>query len=215
MRSFDPRRVGALECLAWVAYYRREWASLLVASVGLVRAGCRMSWPRTLRGAWLVLRANQLWAPPVDNDPQGARRCMERFYRLVGEDSGERVDCAEAARLEVDWWRAHRLVQHGPVQHRPVQPRPNPDGQDARDGHRELLDALVRLYAFVYGAEPAEVTPAAALRVDAMDVSDRWVADGCDPESPLVDEERVLLVRSYASLLSAVHRFSLPVGPVP
>jgi hypothetical protein len=28
-----------------------------------------MSWPRTLRGAWLVLRANQKWAPVPDNDP--------------------------------------------------------------------------------------------------------------------------------------------------
>jgi hypothetical protein len=34
MRSFDPRRVGALECWAWVTYYRRQWFALLVASVG-------------------------------------------------------------------------------------------------------------------------------------------------------------------------------------
>ncbi len=193
MRSFDPHRVGALECRAWVTYYRREWVGLLVASVGLVHAGFRMSWSRTLRGAWLVLRANQLWAPPVDNDPDGARRCMERFYRLVAEDSGETVDTAEAARLEVDWWRAHRLVQHG--------------GEDgAADRHQELVDALVRLYAYTYRAAPGEVEPAAALRAEAMDVSDRWVAEGCDPDSPLVGEERALLVRSYAALLSAVHR---------
>jgi len=34
-RSFDPRRVGALECDAWVAYYRREWLKLrgLLAAV--------------------------------------------------------------------------------------------------------------------------------------------------------------------------------------
>jgi hypothetical protein len=192
MRSFDPRRVGAFECRAWVTYYRREWAGLLVASVGLVAAGFRMSWWRTLRGAWLVLRANQLWAP-VDNDPDGARRCMERFYRLVAEDSGETLDTVEAARLEVDWWRAHRLVQHG-----------EDAGAEAR--HRELVDALVRLYAFVYGAEAAEVEQAAALRAEAMDVSDRWVAEGCPADSALVVEERALLVRSYASLLSAVHR---------
>ncbi len=39
-----------------------------------------------------------------------------------------------------------------------------------------------------------------------MDVSDRWVADGCHPESELLDEERAVLVRSYAALLAAVHR---------
>jgi hypothetical protein len=196
MRSFDPRRVGGFECRAWVTYYRREWPAMLAASVGLVHAGFRMSWGRTLRGAWLVLRANQLWAPPVDNDPDGARRCMERFYRLVAEDSGETLDTVEAARLEVDWWRAHRVAQHGPAVN------------GAADGHTELVEALVRLYAFVYRTDPAEVATAAALRAEAMDVSDRWVAEGCDLASPLVDEERALLVRSYASLLSAVHRSS-------
>ena len=47
---------------------------------------------------------------------------------------------------------------------------------------------------------------AAALRAEAMDVSDRWVEAGCDPDSPMLGEERALLVRSYASLLAAVHR---------
>lgn len=48
--------------------------------------------------------------------------------------------------------------------------------------------------------------PAAELRAEAMDVSDRWVRDGCESESPLLAEERALLVRSYAALLTAVHR---------
>ena len=39
-----------------------------------------------------------------------------------------------------------------------------------------------------------------------MDVSDRWVAAGCDVDDPLLAQERALLVRSYASLLAAVHR---------
>ncbi|MGI8777236.1 MAG: hypothetical protein ACR2LJ_07575 [Acidimicrobiales bacterium] len=37
MRNFDPRRVAALECRAWVAYYRRAWPAVLLAAVGLVR----------------------------------------------------------------------------------------------------------------------------------------------------------------------------------
>lgn len=195
MRSFDPRRVGALECRAWVTYYRHEWLKLLVASVGLVQAGFRMRPHRTLYGAWLVLRANQLWAPLTDNDPDGARRCMERFYRLVAADSGEVLDTVEAARLEVDWWRAHRDVQRGPV-----------DNGAGPRGRQDVVDALVRLYAYLYRTEPADVAAAAELRVQAMDVSDRWVAEGCDLGSRLVDEESALLVRSYAALLAAVHR---------
>jgi hypothetical protein len=195
MRNFDPRRVGALECRAWVGYYRREWAAVLLAAVGLVRAGFGMSWPRTLHGAWLVLRANQKWAPPVDNDPIGARRCMERFYRLVARDSGESLDTAEAARREVAWWRAHRAVQRGPAAERDVR-------------HAELVELLTDLYSYVYGDDRDAVRPAAALRAEAMDVSDEWVADGCDLDSPLLVQERALLVRSYAALLAVVHRQS-------
>ena len=36
-RAFDPRRVGGLECAAWVAYYRRDWLAFLRSAVGLTR----------------------------------------------------------------------------------------------------------------------------------------------------------------------------------
>ena len=186
-RSFDPARVADLEFRAWVGYYRRDWTGVLRASVGLIRAGFGMSWPRTLRGAWLVLRANQLWAP-ADNDPDGARRCMQRFYGLVRSAYGLPGDIAEAARLEVEWWRVHRETQHGP------------GPADA------LVDALARLYAFLYQAPHSAVRPAAAHRAHAMDLSDRWVAEGCLPDSPLLALEHAALVRCYAALLAAVHR---------
>src|SRR5450755_2979238 len=79
LRSFDPSRVAGLECAAWVAYYRRRWLRLLVAAIGLVRAGLGMSWPATVRAAWFMLRAVQLWAPVPVNDPERARRFMRRF----------------------------------------------------------------------------------------------------------------------------------------
>ena len=186
-RSFDPRRVGALECRAWVTYYRREWLRLLVASVQLVRAAFRMRWPATLRGAWLVLRANQVWAP-ADNDPDRARAYMERFYCLLAAEAGEPLDGAEAARLEVAWWHAHRQRQHG-------------TGPAV-----DLVEAVAALYAFVYRVPLEKVRPAATERSEAMGLSDQWVAEGCDLESPLIGEERAALVRSYAALLTAVHR---------
>jgi hypothetical protein len=185
-RSFDPARVADLEFRAWVGYYRRDWAGVLSASVGLVRAGFGMSWPRTLQGAWLILRASQLWAP-ADNDPDGARRCMQRFYGLVQSAYGLPADIAEAARLEVEWWRVHREHQHGT------------GSADA------LVDAVTRLYAFLYQAPPGAVRPAAAHRAYAMDLSDQWVTGGCLPDSPLLAQEHAALVRSYAALLAAVH----------
>jgi hypothetical protein len=189
MRSFDPRLVGSLECDAWVAYYRREWWAFLRAAVRLTRHTFGLNWPATLYGAWLVLRANQLWAPYPDNDPDGARRCMRRFYDLVRRRHGERFDLDEAARLEVEWWRVHRLRQ-----------RETPgEGEDA------LVAALMALYAHVYRVAPEDVRQAAAERTAAMDLSDAWVAAGSDRASPTVEQERAALVRSYAALLAAVH----------
>jgi hypothetical protein len=190
MRSFDPRSVGSLECRAWETYYRRKWIAFLIASIGLVRAAFRMSWPRTARGAWLVLRANQKWAPFPDNDPNAARALMTRFYRLLAASEDARFDPLRAAELEVDWWRAHREAQHDG----------GPESAEA------LVVALQDLYAYTYGADPADVRAAASSRAEAMVVSDRWVEAGCDPEDERLAQERALLIRSYAALLAAVHR---------
>lgn len=140
-RSFDPRRVGELECDAWVTYYRREWLKFLRSAVALTRHTFGLPWGETLYGAWLVLRANQLWAPFPDNDPEGARRTMERFYRLVSRRYDEPYDPAQAATLEVQWWRVHRENQHG------------------QGDERQLIEALAALYSYVYGVSEHDVRP--------------------------------------------------------
>jgi hypothetical protein len=189
LRSFDPVEVGHLESAVWVAYYQRRWLRLLALSVALVHRAFRMDWPRTLHGAWLILRANQLWAPsPGSNDPAGARRCMRRFYALLRLVHGGPADPARAAELEVGWWAAHRERQEHP------------------DGISPLVTALARLYAYLYSVDEAAVRPAAQLRAEAMDLSDAWVSQGCPPGSSLIAAERATLVRSYAALLAAVHR---------
>ena len=189
-RAFDPRRVGTLECAAWVAYYRREWIRLLRSAVLLTRHTFGLPWPETLYGAWLGLRANQLWAPYPTNDPDGARAAMERFYAVVARRHGESLDAATAAELEVEWWRVHREHQHG----------------HSSDDEQTLIEALEALYSHVYGVSAADVRVAAEQRALAMRQSDRWVREGCERRSPLIDEERAALVRSYAGLLAAVHR---------
>jgi hypothetical protein len=195
MRSFDPVRIADLECRVWVGYYLRRWPAVLIATVGLVRAGFGMSWYRTLHGAWLVLRAYQLWAPYPDNDVGRAQACMQRFYALVRLTYGGPAIPAKAAELEVDWWRVHREGQY-------------------RDGSRaiedaeptvELVESLTRLYCYLYGEPEAALRPAAAHRARAMDLSDQWVRQGCPPDSRLLPLEHAALVRCYAALLAAVH----------
>lgn len=190
MRTFDPVRIGRLETVAWVTYYRHQWLRLLRASLGLTHEAFHLGWWRTLYGAWLVLRANQLWAPVPDNDPEGARAAMRRFYALVAARHGEPFDVELAARLEVEWWRVHREIQRA----------------DHSASEESLIDALAALWAHVYGVEPAATRPAAVERALAMRYSDQWVAEGRRMDSPLLGLERAALVRSYAALLAAVHR---------
>ena len=194
MRSFDPVALGSHEATAWVAYYQRRWAVFLRASLGMVRAGFGLSWPRTVQGAWLVLRANQLWAPYPDNDADGARAVMRRFYTLVQAAHRDSLDAGfdvgEAARREVEWWRVHRYLQ-----------------REAPDGSIDpLVDALASLYAYVYATSGDSVREAARHRAEAMVISDRWVAAGCDPASPDIRAERDELIRGYTKLLAAVTR---------
>ena len=188
-RRFDPVAIGRFECDAWAAYYRREWGPFLKAAVGMVGAGFGMGPRRTLAGAWYVLRANQVWAPYPDNDPDAARAQMRRFYALVASQGYPLLDPMCAADLEVQWWRVHRAHQHS-----------------ADLTEDDLTAALVALYAYVYQVPPDRVREAARLRMLAMDASDRWVAAGCDRADPLLAQERRQLVASYSALRDAVDR---------
>jgi len=189
-RSFDPFRIADLEYRMWVAYYRRRWTQVLAAMARLLQLGFGTDWARAAQGAWLMLRAAQLWAPFPDNDPDGARACMRELYELVRLRYGEPADPARAAILEIDWWRAHRVRQYAP---------------DPAETGEELVESVTRLYCYLYGETEAAIRPAAVHRVRAMDLSDQWVREGCLPDSPLLPQERAALVRAYATLLAAVH----------
>ena len=188
-RSFDPVVLGNQETDAWASYYRHEWRGFLVSAVGMVGTGFGMGRLKTVAGAFHVLRANQLWAPYPDNDPDGARASMRRFYALVAKDRELDLDPVRASELEVEWWRLHREHQH------------DPDVEESA-----LVQALVDLYAYVYSTEPEPMRPAAAARVEAMDLSDAWVRAGCDLDDPLLAAERRALVASYTALRAAVSR---------
>ena len=188
-RSFDPVLLGNRETDAWASYYRHEWRKFLVAAVGMVSTGFGMGPVKTVVGAFHVLRANQLWAPHPDNDRDGARASMRRFYALVAADMGLDLDPVRASELEVEWWRLHREHQHDP---------------DVPE--RALVTALVDLYSYVYAAPPDSMRDAARFRVEAMDLSDKWVAAGCRTDDPLLAAERRALVASHSALLEAVSR---------
>lgn len=188
-RDFDAVALGRLETQAWASYYRREWVRALRSFVGMVDAGFGLGPRLTWVAAWHVLRANQAWAPVPDNDPEAARASMLRFYRLVVAHTDLAFDPGRAAELEVEWWRLHRSHQR--------------EGGASRG---DLERALVDLYAHVYAAPRSALQEAARWRAEAMDLSDAWVAGGCDLADRRLAAERRALVASYAALLGAVSR---------
>jgi hypothetical protein len=187
-RDFDPDKLADAEHAGWVAYYRRQWAPFLGAALRMVRVGFGLSWPRTLRGAWYVLRANQVWAPYPRNNPDRARAYMRRFYTLLARAGELSADPAEAARREVEWWRVHRVHQRE-------------DGLSEDD----LTAALVDLYSYVYGTDAESVREAAGHRVRAMAHSDAWVAGGL--------QDRELLEQVLAQLRASYRALRATVGP--
>lgn len=188
-RDFDAVAVGRLETQAWASYYRREWGRALRSLVGMVDQGFGLGPRLTFVAAWHVLRANQAWAPVPVNDPDAARSSMLRFYRLVLAHSDLTFDPNRAAELEVEWWRIHRARQ-----------------RDDAASRADLERALVDLYAHVYSSPREAMHEAARWRAEAMDLSDAWVAGGCDLADPRLAAERRALVASYAALLDAVSR---------
>jgi hypothetical protein len=190
--EFDPVAVGRSECDAWAAYYRRNWPRMLAGVLGMVRHGFALGPFGNIKGAWHVVRGSQAWAPNPDNDPEAARQHMARFFRMANRAGRLSGDPRVAAELEVAWWHAHRAHQH-----------------DVQVSEQDLLAALISLYCYVYQADPADVRRAAELRVQAMALSDAWVAAGCHLNDPTLAEERLALVASYTALREASDRGAL------
>lgn len=143
--SFNATRLARLETTAWTAYYRHEWPRVLAAAYGLVREAFNLTLLETVLGAWCVFSANVVWAPYPDNDPDRARQYMRRVYAMSQRPSKLGFDPAEAARLEVEWWRVHRARQHGDVR-----------------SSDELPEAVARLYAYIYGVDTSSRSERAA-----------------------------------------------------
>ena len=138
-RSFDPFRIADLEYRMWVGYYLRRWTHVAAALVQLLRLGFGADLARAAQGAFLMLRAVQLWAPFPDNDPDGAQACMRELYALVRLRYGAPADPARAAALEVDWWRAHRERQYS---------------ADPSDTGEEVVESVTRLYCYLLARPP-------------------------------------------------------------
>ena len=69
-----------------------------------------------------------------------------------------------------------------------------------------MTAALAATYAELYQLPGERMVAAAEARAEAMDLSDRWIREGQDPNSPLLGRIADLLVASYTALHAATAR---------
>ena len=181
---FSPEDMATLEQQAWQAYYERRWPTLFLTLFRVTREQFGLSAWQSLHATVVATRAQVVFGREGDAGGK-AEADMRRFYELVREAGGGRYDPARAASAEVDWWVVHR--------HRADYPDTT-----------ALVEALAELYAVVYQIPVEAGRPAAKHRARAMEVSDRWVRDGRDSNSPLLAEIRAELLESYRALKVAI-----------
>ena len=184
LESFEPYTVGRLEQEAWAAYYYRDWPRLFTLLLEMIQGQFGLSPAQALEAAVLATRAQVAFA---ERGAEGgtAEDYMRQFYVLVREPSGGTYDPDRAAALELNWWVVHR-------------------NRDKYPDTGALVDALAALYSELYRLTPEAGRPAAEHRATAMEASDRWVREGKEPNSPLLDTVRSELVLSYRALAAAI-----------
>jgi hypothetical protein len=184
LTTFDPETVGRLEQRAWAAYYQRQWPQLFDLMLRMTRGAFGLSLPQAVYASYLNTQAQIVWARQGAQDGR-VEALMRDFYEYVREPIGGRYDPSRAAQLEVNWWAVHRNRHQYP-------------------DHSALAAALAATYAEVYQLPAEGLLPAGEARAAAMDLSDQWVREGKDPDSPLLEQIATLLVQSYWSLSEAV-----------
>jgi hypothetical protein len=118
---------------------------------------------------------------------------MRTFYDFIKAPVGGYYDVDRATELEVNWWAVHR----------------NRDQYPDRTAHAE---ALAVLSAEVYQLPIERMVPAAALRAEAMDLSDQWIREGKLTDSPLLT--RMLTSRGSTPSLAGFLRSPLAWRPI-
>jgi hypothetical protein len=151
-RFFDPDRVAHLETEGWRAYYEHKWLRLLRLVATLSQEQFSIGFPRSWQAAYYVTRASAAWAPE-DHDLDLVWSYLHRYYRMAQQASGLLFDPAVVAKLEVNYYIAHR----------------NAAGSDDKT---ELLNALIDLHMALFRVPEVVARGSAQWRVRALNTVD-------------------------------------------
>jgi hypothetical protein len=182
--AFDPESVGRYEQAAWAQYYWRQWPQMFDSLLRMTRSAFGISFHQAIYATYENTLAQIAWARQGDQGGE-ARARMRAFYAYIKEPVGGSYNIDKAAELEVSWWAVHR-------------------NRDSYPDRTALTEALAALYGEVYQLPVDRMTRAAALRAEAMDISDQWIREGKQTDSPLLAQITDLLIRSYTELKQAV-----------
>lgn len=145
LHGFNAEGMARLETAMWRDYYAKDWTALARHTWQVARRQYGFSRVDSLRLAWHAARAARAFQRnTIDDD---AVTAMTDYYRvIIGQAASASFNAAEAAKLEVQWWRQRRK------------------GEPPEEWGRTLAGLLALIYD-----RPAEALYSAAqARVDAM-----------------------------------------------
>jgi hypothetical protein len=145
LRAFDPHEVGRMETEMWRSYYDHRPLRLFGELTTMLRRQFGLPLWRSCLGAWYAAHAAVVFQR---GDFELALPDLVRYYTLVRRSSATAFDVERVARLELDWWIAHRK----------------------RDP--ELAALLARLQAAIYGRPESAFAEHGRLRAEAMAIRD-------------------------------------------
>jgi len=178
LKAFDPGDMGQMEAAMWRSYYEGRWLQLGWQSMWIARTQYGFSVLDSLQLAKHAAVA-ALWFRKNTDDPECLPE-LEAHHAIVRKAAGARFDPAEAAQLELEWWKQRR---------RSVPPE-------------DYARTIAQLAALVYDVPRSQVLPASTRRANAMAYRD------ARRDGPMDDDEwrtiEQMLVGAYTPLKEAI-----------
>lgn len=182
LRAFDYEKVARYDSQMWRAYYNHHFLKLFGQLLRLIKNQLGMSWPQTLRAAYLASWAAADYRLNRGGvNKQRILKNLTQFYKIVSTKSTSPFDYRKAAESELKWWDVHR---------------------SSYKNNQGLEDSLAESAAIIYNVPPAALKTYARYRAEAM-IIPQHEGDG-QPQPPDWRRVHQLLVEAWQSLHEAV-----------
>jgi hypothetical protein len=185
LRDFDPNEIARLETGMWRSYYAKDRVKLFNQLAELLRSQYQMPFATSNAVAYQAAKAAFAFKEGKKRaDYEKALPHLVKLYQAIRDGSDTPFNVEKAARLELEWWIAHR--------------------QRARLDPGDLDRALAELPAEIYQMPVEKMMEHARLRAEAMTIRDKKAEAGGVTEEDWKKIEELLLA-SWQSLWKAVN----------